>query len=111
MSNSGNSLKNEGIREIAASSLTTSYQNLGSPTEHRAFIVTSFNNTNGEVYLKRTSDPAGVNTKRYPAGSGRIVDAKTNDGVEAEATQFQVMWAGTPPDEPSGDFWLEIEYI
>ena len=111
MSNSGNSLKNEGIREIASASLTTSYQDLGGPIEHRAFIVTIWNYTNGQVYLRRTTDPTGLNTKRFPPQTGRITDAKTNDGVEAPGTQFQVMWAGTPPPVPSGDFWLEIEYV
>lgn len=111
MSNSGNSFKNEGIREIAASSLTTSYQDLGSPLEHRAFIVTIWNWTNGQVYLRRTSDPVGEDTMRFPAETGKIKDAKTNDGVEAPGTQFQVKWAGTPPASPSGDFWMEIEYV
>lgn len=111
MSNSGNGLKNEAIREISAASLTTDYQDLGSPILHRAFIVTSFNGTNGEVYLRRVNDPAGVNCKRYPVNSGRIVDAKTNDGVEVAGTQFQIKWVGSAPASPAGDFWLEIEYV
>ena len=113
MSNSGNSIKNEGIREIAASSLTTSYQDLGSPIEHRAFIVTVVNNSNCEVYLKRSTDPVAedVNTKRFPAFNGRIVDQKTNDSVEVPGTQFKVKLAGTVPADPDGDFWLEIEYV
>jgi len=111
MSNSGNSLKNEGIREIASASLTTSYQNLGGALEHRAFIVTIMNNTNGDVYLRRTTDPVGLNTKRIAAQTGRIQDEKTNDAVEAAGTQFQVMWAGSAPGVPAGDFWMEIEYV
>jgi hypothetical protein len=110
MSNSGNGLKNEGIREISSSSLTTSYQNLGSPILHRAFVVTSFNGTNGEVYLRRSSE-AGQDSMRYPVNSGRIKDAKTNDAVEVPGTQFEIKWVGTPPDNPEGDFWLEIEYV
>ncbi len=111
MSNSGNSLKNEEIREISSSDLTTDYQDLGAPSQHRGFIVTIFNTTNGDVYLRRNTDPVGVNTKRQPKASGRITDSKTNDGVEAPGTQFSVKWAGTPPEEPTGDFWLEYEYV
>ena len=113
MSNSGNAANNEGIREIAASALTTSYQYLGSPLEHRAFIVTAVNNSNCEVYLKRSTDPvaADVNTKRFPAFSARITDEKTNDAVEVAGTQFSVKLAGTAPVDQTGDFWLEIEYV
>lgn len=110
MSNSGNGLKNEAIREISSASLTTDYQDLGTPVLHRAFIVTSFNNTNGEVYLRRSNE-SNQDSKRYPSGSGRIGDAKTNDSVEVPGTQFQIKWAGTPPVSPTGDFWLEIEYV
>lgn len=113
MSNSGNTIKGEGIREIAASSLTTSYQDLGSPIEHRAFIVTIVNNSNCEVYIKKSTDPVAdnVNTKRFPAFSGRIVDQKTNDSVQAPGTQFTIKLAGTPPLTPEGDIWLEIDYV
>lgn len=110
MSNSGNGLKNEAIREISGASLTTDYQNLGSPIQHRAFIVTCFNGTNGQVYLRRSTE-SGQNSKRYPANSGRIKDAKTNDGVEVAGTQFEIKWVGSPPSDLSGDFWMEIEYV
>ena len=111
MSNSGNSFKNEGIREIAASALTASYQNIGSPTEHRAFIITVMNHTNGDVYIRRDSDPTGLNTRRIAAHSGRILDYKTDDGIEAKTTQYSVKWAGTAPSSPDGTFWIEVEYV
>lgn len=111
MSNSGNAIKNEAIREIAATDLTTSYQDLGGPTEHRAFIITITNNTNGDVYLRRSSDAAVGNSKRIAAQSARVTDEKTNDAVEAEGTQYQVMWAGSAPGSPTGDFWIEVEYV
>lgn len=111
MSNSGNGFKNEGIREIAASSLTASYQNLGSVTSHRAYRITIINDTNGDVYLRKESDPVGVNTRRFPAQSGRVLDDKTNDAVESIGTQYSVMWAGTPPGAPTGSFWIEVEYV
>jgi len=111
MSNSGNGLKSEGIREITAATLTTSYQDIGGPTTHRAFIVTIMNDTNGDVYLRRTVDPVGLDTKRIAAQTGRIIDEKTNDAVELSGVQWQLKWAGTPPGVPAGNFWIEVEYV
>lgn len=111
MSNSGNAFKNEAIREIDASSITTSYQDLGPPVSHRAYIITVYNYTNGQVYLRRTSDPTGVNTKRFPPTTARISDYKTDDGIEDDGTQYQVKWAGSAPGSPSGTFWIEVEYV
>lgn len=108
MSNSGNYIKNEEIREVAASSLTTSYVNLGPPLEHRAYIITIMNNTNGDVYL--TKDPT-KNEKRIAAQSGRIADYKTDDAVEGKDVQYAVKWAGSAPGAPTGDFWVEVEYV
>ncbi len=110
MSNSGNGLKNEAIREISAASITTDWQNLGSPIAHRAFITVSFNGTNGQVYLRRVSD-GDQNSKRYPVNSGRICDAKTNDAIEINGTQYQIKWVGSAPASPDGDFWFEVEYV
>jgi hypothetical protein len=107
MSNTGNYFKNEEIREVAAASLTTGYVALGAPLEHRSYIVTVFNTTNGDVYFTR--DPT-VNTKRQPADSGRICDFKSDDGVDGKDTQYYVKWAGTPPMSPTGNFWIEVEY-
>lgn len=111
MSNSGNGLKNEAIREIAAGSLTTAYQDLGGPLEHRAFIMTVMNTTNGDVYLRRLSDASVGNSKRIASLTGRVTDEKTNDAIEVEGTQWQVMWAGSAPGEPTGNFWIEVEYV
>ena len=107
MSNSGNYIKNEAIREVASSGLTTTYAALGGPLEHRAYIVNAVNNTNGDVYLTRDNTR---NEKRIPAQSGRISDYKCDDAVDGKDTQYYVKWAGTPPAMPSGDFWLEVEY-
>jgi|GEM_PF-4228454 hypothetical protein len=111
MSNSGNGLKNEAIREIAATDLTSVYQDLGGPLLHRAFIPTIVNNTNCDVYVRRLSDAAVGNSKRLPPETQRVTDAKANDAVELAGTQFQVCIAGDPPEDPSGTFWIEIEYV
>lgn len=108
MSNSGNYVKNEAIREVAASSLTTSYVALGAPLEHRAYIVTVVNNTNGEVYLTRTPTQ---NEKRFPAPSSRVSDYKSDDAVDGEGTQYYVKWAGSAPGSPTGNFWIEVEFV
>ena len=108
MSNSGNYIKNEALREVASASITTSYVALGAPLAHRAYIITVFNNTNGDVYF--TKDPL-TNTKRQPAQSGRINDYKSDDAVDGQNVQYYVKWAGTPPASPTGDFWLEVEYV
>jgi len=111
MSNSGNSFKNEEIREIAATSITTSYANLGSPISHRAYRITIMNDTNGDVYIRRSTDPAGVDTRRIAAQQGRILDDKTNDAVEGNGVQYTIKWAGSAPGAPAGTFWVEVEYV
>ncbi len=108
MSNSGNFIKNEAIREVASASITTSYVALGSPLEHRAYVVTVVNNTNGEVYLTRD---ISKNEKRFPAISARISDYKTDDAVDGKGVQYYVKWAGSAPGAPDGDFWIEVEYV
>lgn len=108
MSNSGNYVKNEDLREVASADLTTSYVALGGPLEHRAYIVTVMNNTNGDVYLTRDSTK---NQKRIAAQSGRVSDYKTDDAVDGKDVQYYVKWAGSAPGSPTGDFWLEVEYV
>ena len=107
MSNTGNYIKNENLREVASADITTSYVALGAPLQHRAYIVTVFNNTNGDVYF--TKDPLR-DTKRQAAKSGRISDYKSDDAVDGKDEQYYVKWAGTPPASPTGDFWIEVEY-
>jgi hypothetical protein len=107
MSNSGNSIKDEAIREIAAGSLTTSYQVLGGPLTRDAFRVTIKNNSNGDVYL---STDGTTNMKKFPAYSGIIYDDKTNDMYRKAGTQFEVKW-DSAPGVPAGWFGLEVEYV
>ncbi len=108
MSNSGNSVKNEDLREVAFGSITTGYVALGSPLEHDAFRVTVWNNTDADIYF--TVDPLR-NTRKQPGKTGRILDDKTDDMYTREGTQYYVKYdsAGAAPTEKS--FWIEIEYV
>lgn len=107
MSNSGNFIKNEAIREVASASITTSYAALGIPLEHRAYLITIYNMTNGDVYLTKDTSK---NEKRFPANSSRVLDYKTDDAVEGKGVQYYVKWK-TAPGAPTGDFWVEVEYV
>ena len=68
MANTGNSIKDEAIREIAAASITTSYQVLGGVYTRDSFRLWLTNNTNGDIYL---STDGVTNHKKLPAQSGR----------------------------------------
>jgi len=107
MSNTGNSIKDEAIREIAAASITTSYQNLGGPFLRDAFRVVMTNNSNGDTYW---STDGTTNMKKIPAFSGRILDDKTNDMYRKAGTQWQIKW-DSAPGAPSGWLGLEVEYV
>lgn len=107
MSNTGNSIKDEAIRELAAGSLTTSYQVLGGPFLRDAFRLWMTNNTNGDVYW---STDGVVNHKKMPALSGRAYDDKTNDMYRKKGTQWQVKWDSAPMS-PTGWVGLEVEYV
>ena len=106
MSNTGNSIKDEAIREIAAGSLTTSYQVLGGVMTRDAFRIWITNNTNGDIYL---STDGVTNMKKLPP-SGRAYDDKTNDMYRKSGTQWYVKF-DTLPGSPTGWVGLEVEYV
>lgn len=108
MSNTGNSIKDEQIRELAASSLTTSYQVLGSAFTRDTFRLWITNNTNGDVYL---SLDGVTDHKKMPATSGRAYDDKTNDMYRKKGTQWWVRFASPAPGVPAGWVGLEVEYV
>lgn len=108
MSNTGNSIKDDAIRELAASSLTTSYQPIGGPFLRSAFRCWMTNNTNGDTYW---STNGVANQKKMPPLSGRAYDDKTNDMYRAAGTQWQVKFAAPAPVSPSGWVALEVEYV
>lgn len=107
MSNSGNSVKDDAIREIAAGSITTSYQPLGGVYLRDSFRTWLTNNTNGDIYL---STDGVTDHKKLPATSGRALDDKTNDMFRRQGTQWYIRYASLP-GTPSGWFGLEVEYV
>jgi len=107
MSNSGNSIKNEAIRELAAGSLTTAYQVLGGVFTRDVFRATLTNNTNGDIYL---STDGVTDMMKMPSSSGRILDDKTNDMYRKSGTQFYIRF-DTAPGVPAGWAALEVEYV
>jgi hypothetical protein len=107
MANSGNSIKWDAVREIAAASLTTSFQNLGGVFLRDSFRIWVTNNTNGDLYF--TTD-GSTNMLKVPAFSGRAYDNKTNDMFLRSSTQMQVKWV-VAPGAPTGWAAVEVEYV
>lgn len=107
MSNSGGSVKDDAIREIAAGSITISYQVLGGVYLRDSFRTWLTNNTNGDIYL---STDGVTNMMKLPAFSGRALDDKTNDMFRKTGTQWYIKF-DSAPGSPSGWFALEVEYV
>ena len=108
MANTGNSVKWDPIREIAAGSLTTSYQNFGGVLTRDSFRIWITNNTNGDIYI---SDDGGISNKiKMPPGTGRAYDNKTNDEFMRTGMQLSVKWA-VAPGAPAGWVGMEVEYV
>jgi hypothetical protein len=107
MSNTGNSIKDEAIREIAAGSITSSYQVLGGVYTRDSFRLWLTNNTNGDIYL---STDGVTDMKKLPAMTGRAMDDKTNDMYRKHGTQWYIRYA-TTPGSPAGWFGAEVEYV
>jgi hypothetical protein len=106
MANTGNSIKDDPIREIAGSAITATYQNLETPLLRDGFRLWITNNTNGDVYV---STDGVTDMMKLPATSGRALDDKTNDMYRLHGTQFYVRYPqgalGT-----LGWFAIEVEY-
>lgn len=107
MSNTGNSIKDEAIREISAATLTNAYQLLGGVFTRDAFRIWMTNNTNGDVYL---STDGVTDHKKLPSQSGRACDDKTNDMFRKKGTQWWIKF-DVVPGVPAGWFGLEVEYV
>jgi len=108
MANTGNSIKDDQIREIAGGSITTSYQLLGGPYLRDSFRLWLTNNTNGDIYL---STDGVTNHKKLPATSGRALDDKTNDMYRKQGTQWYIKFDSPAPLTPDGWFAAEVEYV
>jgi hypothetical protein len=107
MSNSGNSVKDDAIREIAATGLTTSYQPLGGVYLRDSFKFWMTNNSNGDIYL---STDGVTDMKKMPALCGRASDDKTNDMFRKQGTQWYIRFSALPAT-PSGWVAMEVEYV
>lgn len=107
MSNSGGSIKDDAIREIAASSITGSYQTLGAVFLRDCFRLWLTNNTNGDIYL---STDGVTDMMKLPATSGRAYDEKTNDMFRKHGTQWYIRY-DVVPGTKLGWFALEAEYV
>jgi hypothetical protein len=107
MSNTGNSIKDEGIRELAGLSITSSYQPLGGVFLRDAFRIVMTNFSNGDIYL---STDGVTDMKKMSTISARIMDEKTNDMFRKKGTQWYVRF-DSEPAMPSGWVTMEVEYV
>lgn len=106
MSNTGNSIKDEQIRELAGSTITGSYQPIGGVFLRDAFRLWMTNFTNGDIYL---STDGVTDMKKLPQASGRALDDKTNDMYRKAGTQWYIRY-DVAPGAPSGWAAIEVEY-
>lgn len=104
MSNSGQNVKNEALREVAFGSINATYTALGTALEHDAFTVSLFNDTNANIYV---SVDGSTDHIKVAAQTGRVFDYKTNDMFRKKETQFYIKYQTGPGQ---GSFWIEVEY-
>lgn len=105
MSNTGLSVKNEAVREVAFGSINAAYTSLGAVLANDAFTVSIFNDTDVNIYV---STDAATDHFKIAAQTGRVFDYKTNDMYRKAGTQFSIKReAGAPT---VGSFWIETEY-
>jgi hypothetical protein len=105
MSNSGQSIKDEALREVAFGSITSSYVALGAVFGHDAFIDAFTNETNANIYI---SFDGVTDHKKLGAQVGRVTDLKSNDAFRKAGTQVYVKHDGSAPT--SGWFGCEVQY-
>jgi hypothetical protein len=105
MSNTGLSVKNEAVREVAFGSINATYTSLGAVLTNDAFTVSMFNDTDQNIYV---STDASTDHIKVAAQTGRVFDYKTNDLYRKAGTQFSIKYdAGAAT---TGGFWIETEY-
>lgn len=107
MSNTGGSIKNEAVREIAGGSITQNYQPLGGVFTRNAFRLLITNFTNGDIYL---STDGVTDMMKMSTISARILDDKTNDMFRRAGTQFYIRY-DMAPGVATGWATLEVEYV
>jgi hypothetical protein len=107
MANTGNSIKGEAIREIAAGTITNAYQKLGGVYTRDSLREWMTNNTNGDIYL---STDGVTDMIKMPSTSGRALDNKTDDMYRKNGTQWWIKFAAVP-GVPAGWAAVEVEYV
>lgn len=107
MSNSGSSIKNDAIREIAAGSITGVYQPFGGPYLRDSFREWFTNNSNGDIYF---STDGVTDMLKFPAQSGRAYDNKTDDMFRKTGTQWHIRFDSVPA-VAAGWAGLEVEWV
>lgn len=105
MSNTGLSVKNEEIREVAFGSINATYTALGAVLANDAFTISMFNETDQNIYV---STDASTDHMKVAAQTGRIFDYKSNDMYRKAGTQFSIKYETGAAT--SGNFWIEAEY-
>lgn len=107
MANTGNSIKNEAIRELAGAAITGSYQPLGSVFLRDVFRMWVTNFTAGDIYL---STDGVTDMMKFSSISARAMDNKTNDMFRKAGTQWYIRY-DMVPGTLNGWFTLEAEYV
>jgi hypothetical protein len=106
MSNTGARVKFEAVREMAAASITTSYQLLGTALTRNYFTLVLTNTTNGDIYV---SFDNSTDQMLVPASTGRVFDYKTND-MYLGPESIYIKW-DSAPGAPTGLFAVEVQYV
>jgi len=106
MSNSGQRVKDDAVREVAFGSITASYANLGAALSNDAFAITLHNNTDVDLYF---SWDGTDDHYKFPPTTARSKDWKTNDMIRKAGDRLKIKHAGSAPS--SGWASLEVEYV
>ena len=108
----GRQMLPEAVRSINANSITSVYQNLGSPLSNPAAIITFKNTTNKTLFI---SENGSDDHYELPSGTADGFDIVSNSrehrmGAKAKGTQFKVK--GVSGDLPtSGKLIMQVQYI
>lgn len=104
MSNSGVRIKAEALREVAFSSITSSYAQLTPDFTHTIKLAVITNTTDADIYVSFDGvDPH----MRVIKNSQRIFDLKTNDFFLQNPDKIYIKYVTAPS---LGDFIFEAYY-
>lgn len=106
MANSGQSIKDETLREVAFGSITASYASLGSALAADAFRIKVTNNTDVDIYF---SWDGTNNHMKIPPFTADLKDNKTNDAFRKSGSQLTIKYGSSAPTQ--GWASLEVEYV